>query len=67
MGFEMQRVWSAAVGGQLLNVEQFGCLAEALVVIADWQAHLQHAPGALRAGHAHPAAVAADWAHATPA
>ena len=41
------------VRDELLDVEEFSCLAEAKVVIADWRG-LQPEAAALRAGDAHP-------------
>ena len=57
----------ARVRDELLNVEQFACLAEARVVIADWceDYNTRRAHSAL--GMRTPAAFAADWAHATAA
>jgi len=56
----------ARVRDELLNVEQFACLAEARVVIADWQAddntHRPHSALDMRP----PAAFAADWTDTKP-
>ena len=54
------RSWSRStrrVRDELLDVEEFSCLAEAKVVIEDWREDYNHAPAALRARDARPRRV----------
>jgi transposase InsO family protein len=50
-----------------LNCEQFACLAEAHVVISDWQAGYSTRRPHSALGMRAPTAFAADWARATAA
>jgi len=57
----------ARVRDELLNVEQFACLTEARVLIADWQADYNTRRPHSALGMRTPAAFAVDWTHATAA
>ncbi len=57
----------ARVRDELLNLEQFACLAEARVVIADWHEDYNTRRPHSALGMRTPAAFAADPTHATPA
>ena len=54
----------ARVRDELLNVEQFACLAEACVVIGDWREDYNRRRPHSSLGMRTPAAFAADWAAA---
>jgi transposase InsO family protein len=55
----------ARVRDELLNLEQFACLAEARVVIGDWHEDYNTRRPHSALGMGTPTAFAADWAHAT--
>jgi len=52
---------------ELLNTEQFACLAEARVVITDWREDYNTRRPHSALGMRTPTAFTADWTHATPA
>jgi putative transposase len=54
--------FNARVRDELLDVEQFSCLAEARVLVADWQADYNHHRPHSALGMKAPAAFAAAWA-----
>ena len=54
----------ARVRDELLNVEQFACLAEAQVVIGDWREHYNTCRPHSALGMRTPTAFAAAWATA---
>jgi putative transposase len=51
------------VRDELLDVEEFSCLAEAQVVISDWQEDYNQRRPHSSLGMKAPAVFAADWAH----
>ena len=55
----------ARVRDELLNLEQFACLAEARVVIGDWHEDYNTRRPHSALGMRTPTAFAAGWAHAT--
>jgi putative transposase len=58
--------FGARVRDELLDVEQFSCLAEARVVIGDWREDYNHRRPHSALAMQPPAAVAAEWTPATP-
>jgi putative transposase len=54
--------FNARVRDELLDVEQFSCLAEARVVIADWREDYNHRRPHSALGMRAPAGFAATWA-----
>ena len=65
MAEPVRRIFHSRVRDELLDVEEFACLAEARVVIDDWREdynrHRPHSALGMRA----PAVFAAEWAAAS--